>query len=61
MKVRGLNKSDISTLSNTFGNLQNLFNAGAEELTACPGIGKKKSSQIAQSIQSTICHVTSNY
>jgi len=40
--VRPLNKSDVSTLSSTFGTLRRMMSATQNELTLCPGFGDRK-------------------
>ena len=40
--IRGVNRTDVVTLTSNFGSLANIANAGAEELLACPGLGEKK-------------------
>jgi DNA excision repair protein ERCC-1 len=40
--VRGVNKTDASTLAFTFGALKNLAGASEEELRRCPGMGERK-------------------
>lgn len=39
---RGINKTDVATLSSRFGNLKKIFGASKEELLICPGMGESK-------------------
>ena len=40
--VRGVNKTDVLTLSSTFGSLKNIIDCSMEELSLCPGLGPRK-------------------
>lgn len=40
--VRSINKTDVSTLIDTFGSFQNICNANEEQLLMCNGLGEKK-------------------
>ncbi len=40
--VRGINKTDVLTLSSSFGSLKNIINCSMEELSLCPGLGARK-------------------
>jgi NAD-dependent DNA ligase len=40
--VRGVNKTDVLTLSSTFGSLKNVIDCSMEELSLCPGLGARK-------------------
>ena len=40
--VRGVNKTDITTLAYTFGSVKDIALAGQDELRQCPGIGERK-------------------
>jgi DNA excision repair protein ERCC-1 len=40
--VRGVNKTDVLTLSSTFGSLKNIIDCSMEELSLCPGLGARK-------------------
>lgn len=41
-RIKGINKTDIATIANTFGSLRAVINATMEELALCPGLGEKK-------------------
>ncbi len=40
--MRGINKTDVLTLSSSFGSLKNIINCSMEELSLCPGLGARK-------------------
>lgn len=40
--IRSINKTDVSTLLDVFGNFTNLCKASEDQLVLCPGIGEKK-------------------
>lgn len=40
--VRSLNKTDVTTLLDVFGNFSNICNAQEQQLVLCPGLGEKK-------------------
>lgn len=40
--VRGVNRTDVSTLMFTFGNFRNLATVSDNQLRACPGVGERK-------------------
>lgn len=40
--IRGVNKTDVSTLAFTFGAFRNLATVSEEQLRECPGIGERK-------------------
>jgi DNA excision repair protein ERCC-1 len=40
--VRSINRTDVVTLLEGFGNLRNICNASEHELMLCPGLGEKK-------------------
>jgi DNA excision repair protein ERCC-1 len=40
--IRSINRTDVVTLLEGFGNLKNLCNASEHELMLCPGLGEKK-------------------
>lgn len=40
--VRGINKTDVSTLAFNFGPLKNIASASEEQLRRCPGMGDRK-------------------
>ena len=44
--IRSVNKTDATTLGNTFGSIKNIANASIEDLEACAGIGSKKAERI---------------
>ncbi|ETW10128.1 hypothetical protein, variant 1 [Aphanomyces invadans] len=46
--VRSVNKTDVLTLSGSFGSLSRIMNATEEELALCPGIGGKKVQQLLE-------------
>jgi len=40
--IKGVNRTDASSLANRFGSLAKMFNANMEDLQECPGIGDTK-------------------
>lgn len=40
--VRSVNKTDVATLLDVFGNFGNICNAQEQQLVLCPGLGEKK-------------------
>lgn len=40
--IRGVNKTDVLTLSSNFGSLKNIIDSSMEELSLCPGLGARK-------------------
>ena len=40
--VKPVNKTDVSTLLDVFGNLSNIVNANEQQLVLIPGLGEKK-------------------
>lgn len=40
--IRGVNRTDVSTLAFTFGKFRNLATVSQEEFRACPGVGERK-------------------
>jgi len=40
--IRGVNKTDVLTLSSTFGSFKNIAECSMEELSLCPGLGARK-------------------
>lgn len=40
--VRSVNKTDVTTLLDVFGNFSNICNAQEQQLVLCPGLGEKK-------------------
>jgi len=46
--VRSINKTDVATLLDTFGNLSNIINADVQQLMLCPGLGEKKVRRLHQ-------------
>jgi NAD-dependent DNA ligase len=40
--IRSINKTDVSTLLDVFGNLAGICQASEEQLILCPGLGEKK-------------------
>ena len=40
--IKSINKTDTSTLRNTFGSIKDLTHAKKEELNLCPGLGALK-------------------
>ncbi|PWY98650.1 hypothetical protein BCV70DRAFT_25436 [Testicularia cyperi] len=44
--VRGVNKTDVVTLISTFGSLERISKATAEELSMCPGFGEIKARRL---------------
>lgn len=40
--IRGINKTDVSTLAFTFGAFRNLGSTSEEQLRQCPGLGERK-------------------
>ncbi|KAL7004037.1 ssDNA endonuclease and repair protein rad10 [Cystobasidiomycetes sp. EMM_F5] len=40
--VRGINKTDVVTLTSNFGSFRNIALASADDLVGCPGLGEKK-------------------
>lgn len=40
--IRGINRTDVSTLAFTFGKFRNLATASQEEIRSCPGVGERK-------------------
>eukprot|EP01087_Luapelamoeba_hula_P012939 TRINITY_DN3661_c0_g1_i6.p1 TRINITY_DN3661_c0_g1~~TRINITY_DN3661_c0_g1_i6.p1 ORF type:complete len:131 (+),score=17.64 TRINITY_DN3661_c0_g1_i6:312-704(+) len=40
--IRGINKTDVLTLSSTFGSFRNIVMSSMEELSLCPGLGETK-------------------
>lgn len=48
--VRSINKTDVSTLLDVFGNLSNICNASQQQLVLCPGLGEKKVKRLFQAL-----------
>jgi NAD-dependent DNA ligase len=48
--VRSINKSDVTTLLDVFGNLSNICNAEEQQLVLCPGLGEKKVKRLFQAL-----------
>lgn len=44
--VRGISRTDVSTLAFTFGKFRNLGDATQQEIRACPGVGERKVSRL---------------
>ena len=44
--VRGVNKTDVKTLGDTFGSIAGIFRASEDQLRACPGIGPIKAKRL---------------
>lgn len=44
--TKTMNKTDISTLLDVFGNLQGICGASEEQLLLCPGVGEKKARRL---------------
>ncbi|XP_062508126.1 DNA excision repair protein ERCC-1-like isoform X2 [Corticium candelabrum] len=44
--VKAVNKTDVVTLSETFGRLTDIVNASVDELAVCPGVGQKKAQRL---------------
>lgn len=44
--IRGVNKTDVKTLGDAFGSMAAIFQASAQELQACPGIGPTKARRL---------------
>lgn len=41
-QIQSINKTDVVTLSSTFGSLKNIMNASVDELGLLPGFGERK-------------------
>lgn len=41
-QIRGVNRTDVLTLTATFGTLKDILQASEEELSGCPGLGPTK-------------------
>lgn len=50
--VRGVNRTDVVTLTSNFGSLRNIVTAPAESLLACPGLGEKKVKRLREAFSS---------
>jgi len=44
--VRGVNKTDVKVMGDTFGSVAAMFQAEADELQACPGVGPTKARRL---------------
>ena len=47
--IRGVNKTDVVTLTSNFGALRDIASAQSEQLLMCPGLGEKKVKRIRES------------
>lgn len=50
--VRGINKTDVVTLTSNFGSLKEIVLAPPESLLACPGLGEKKVKRLREAFTS---------
>lgn len=48
--VRSINRTDVTTLLDVFGNFSNICNASEQQLILCPGIGEKKVKRLFQAL-----------
>lgn len=48
--IRSVNKTDVTTMMDVFGNLQQICNASEQQLVMCPGLGSKKAKRILQAL-----------
>jgi DNA excision repair protein ERCC-1 len=48
--VRSVNRTDVLTLLDVFGNLTNICSANEQQLVLCPGIGEKKVRRLHQAL-----------
>jgi DNA excision repair protein ERCC-1 len=48
--VKSINKTDVTTLLDVFGNVKNIFNADEQQLVLVPGLGEKKVKRLHQAI-----------
>eukprot|EP00039_Didymoeca_costata_P014986 m.247756 g.247756 ORF g.247756 m.247756 type:complete len:229 (+) comp16130_c0_seq9:1414-2100(+) len=44
--LKSVNKTDVITLMSTFGSLDDIMQAGADELQLCPGFGEQKAERL---------------
>lgn len=58
--VRSVNKTDVSTLLDVFGNLTNICSATEQQLVLCPGIGEKKVKRLYQALHEPFEKKTKN-
>ena len=47
--IRGVNKTDVITLTSNFGALRDIASVQTEQLLMCPGLGEKKVKRIRES------------
>ena len=52
--VRGVNKTDVTTLASHFGTLSNIVAASAEALASLPGLGDKKVKRLRDAFEGTL-------
>lgn len=50
--VKGINKTDVVTLTSNFGSLREIVLAPPESLLACPGLGEKKVKRLREAFTS---------
>jgi DNA excision repair protein ERCC-1 len=50
--VKGINKTDVVTLTSNFGSLKEIVLAPPEKLLACPGLGEKKVKRLREAFTS---------
>ncbi|CAG0903014.1 unnamed protein product [Darwinula stevensoni] len=48
--VRSVNRTDAMTLLSTFGSLEKILKASADEIALCPGFGPQKASRLHQAL-----------
>lgn len=48
-QVKSVNRTDVMTLSSTFGSLKNIMEASPEDLAQCPGFGQQKVRRLVNS------------
>ncbi|KZO95652.1 DNA repair protein rad10, partial [Calocera viscosa TUFC12733] len=49
--IRGVNKTDVTTLSSNVGSVREIADASVETLLACPGFGEVKSRRVSEAFQ----------
>ncbi|KAF0442096.1 DNA repair protein rad10 [Gigaspora margarita] len=50
-QIRSVNKTDVVTLSSSFGSLKRIMNASSDELAMCPGLGEQKIKRIKEAFE----------
>lgn len=48
--VRSINKTDVATLMDVFGNFRNICTANEQQLVLCPGLGEKKVKRLYEAL-----------